>query len=383
MAAAIMSTCTTTTTTTTVVTWIWIASWFVSCVVFNYSCKRLSSSAVHLHSHHFSSFTPWDAVTVQLMASVALGGGVLLACSSPLFHRSIALSRVKKPKKRSAGLPLNVFGNDAAAVDLLPRRRHAIVAAMLLGANGSMMAALQFSSVALFQTVKASSPIFTVAACATILKQRFSTKTYASLVPIVLGFAIAFSGDLSASNNKAGLAYCALSCGLQVAINMYIKSAYDDPKGTETPLEMQLRVNIVATIAALAIKALFHSPLQAASLPLLLITDRRVALNGVLYFCENVCAYSVNARLAQLPYAVTDTLRRLFITMAALFVYPVFALDENAFASTTAAASLLRVTGVLLTIGGSLWYRVEAAQDGKMSKTQRHPPAAARATTKV
>ncbi|EED80592.1 predicted protein, partial [Postia placenta Mad-698-R] len=71
-------------------------------------------------------------------------------------------------------------------------------------------------------TIKALSPLFTVAAYALLFRVRYSAKTYVSLLPLTIGVMLACSFDMSASN-AIGL-LCAFGSALVfVSSNIFFK----------------------------------------------------------------------------------------------------------------------------------------------------------------
>jgi solute carrier family 35 protein E1 len=202
------------------------------------------------------------------------------------------------------------------------------IALGLVSANGSMMWALSRTSVATFQTVKASSPLFTAFACAVFMGRVYSWNTYASLAPIMLGLVLAAGADADADGY--GLLGCLLSSVAQVYVNLSAKTtyetAYDDldgpgcaPRGLE-PVEVQMLVSSVGFVICAGMFVAMTAPgalLDAAMAreQLHLVAPGAMLVNVALYFAENVSAYTANRRLSRLPYAVADAGRRLTIVL--------------------------------------------------------------------
>ena len=320
---------------------VWIVSWFASCVAFNYSSK-ISTSDV----------APWDAVHAQLAISVLLGGGAMV----------ISRSSLEPHKNKNSNL-------QTASATLLAtfcyHWKHTFsIATLLLGANGCMMLSLQDSSVELFQTIKASSPIFTVIVCVVFLGKSYSTATYATLIPICAGFAMTTYADIEATSK--GVAYCIASSILQIALNLLVKRLYERSPIEISPLTMQVCINTSAAAILTFVRLVSGSISLSSGAPRIL----PLVVNGLLYFCENVCAYGVNKRTAQLPYSVIDTLRRLFIVTAAMVAFP----KLRHSASLRSEAAIAKVCGVVLVIAGSVAFRVARHRQTQTAPAARGGP---------
>ena len=250
-------------------------------------------------------------------------------------------------------------------------RRFAVAVAQIAGAlivaNIAMMAALEHVSVALFQTTKAGSPVFTVAATVLLFGQSYSAATYSSLVPLVAGFYLAASSTHAAEISGLGVAGCVVSTAAQVFVNLRSKRiyatdySYADRKGGKgrrvQAMELQFAISVFAAVFSLALPvatAAFDALLRehttetpetetaaAVEAPLLLLAV--VGANGALYFTESICAYSCNDRMAPLPFAILDSVRRLSIVSSSWILYGRHPTSQN-------------LLGVVLVLGGALLY---------------------------
>ena len=226
-----------------------------------------------------------------------------------------------------------------------PLQRALPIGAALALANGAMMFALSHASISMFQTVKASGPLFTAFACHVFLNKRYSGETYATLVPIMVGLMMATLTDVE--GDVVGFTACVVSSFAQVFINLSAKSIFEtrwaglaskehpDPgvERTVDPFELQMLVSAVGAVvcsygflllyfanawtAASVAKA--PDPLALSSSGAWQASVLALLVNVVLYCSENVCANAANALLTRLPFAVADATRRLsIVTMSSV-----------------------------------------------------------------
>lgn len=210
-------------------------------------------------------------------------------------------------------------------------------------ANLSMHWALTRTSVGMFQTTKSASPLFTAFACHFVLRRRYTVRTYFSLLPIVIGLGFASVTDLEFE--PVGTLACFFSALCQVFVNLSLKSVletcYVDAITTNTTtmmttsgekskrslfaFEVQSLVSFCGLCSLLVLGAA-HAVLVYPPFKQSVFDDKwlwtttstfnsYLLLNVVLYASESVLAYSVNARLSRLPYAVVDAVRRLSIVI--------------------------------------------------------------------
>jgi solute carrier family 35 protein E1 len=293
--------------------------WFVTCVIFNWTCTL----TVRDHNDTLSGL---KAAWTQLFFSSIVGAAYIGTFGS---------------NENNASLPRPVF-----TLLRLMRRRIKIIVPLALGliaANGAMMVGLSHCSVALFQTVKAASPVITVTVCVCVLQLKYSLATYASLLPIVLGFSMAALSEDNIHSDHTGLLLCVASAGFQVFVNLKNKVLLTDPlnemaaaggtKAFEKPLrpeELQFAVTVTAccamfcmilpmewaqrVIPSLQAKEEAQGSLTTTDLMILMV-------NGILYHIEHVMAILTNSKVPRLTFSVIDTLRRLTVVVSSFFLY--------------------------------------------------------------
>ena len=281
-----------------------VVLWVLASNLFNASSKQVSTS------------NPWTAfvtTTTQLFGTSLLGISMMLAQGQ---NFASFISPFKKAIPIGIGLAI---------------------------ANGSMMWALSRTSIGMFQTVKASSPLFTALACYVVLGRRYTIQTYLTLIPVMLGLASASATDLQA--DVFGLTACIVSSLCQVFVNLSAKQlleiSYPDLDvatiGTGKvrilkPYELQSMVSIVGflvcftaliiiIVGSMANQYYLQDP-SANQKSFELTLDHLfppfglLFWNVILYSLENVLAYAANGKLARLPFAVVDAVRRLTIVIS-------------------------------------------------------------------
>lgn len=320
-----------------------IALWFVVCNLFNISSKTLSNS----HALPSAFWNAYLTTTAQLAFTSCIGLGVLCWQHSP------AKVAVKFRE---------------------PLRRTAVPGVALAMANLAMHWALTRTSVGMFQTAKSASPFFTAFACHFLLQRRYTTNTYLSLLPIVIGLGFASVTDLEFE--PWGTLACFFSAMCQVCVNLLLKSVLEtclvdaaaaaatttpsataplEPKRQLFAYELQSLVCLcgLLTLVVLGLAAALFSPSPMAGdvtwtpADLGNSLDQFLLLNVVLYASESGLAYAVNARLSRLPYAVVDAVRRLSIVLVSNFFFH-FHRELDANRSLNLLAVLAVATGAVI-----------------------------------
>jgi solute carrier family 35 protein E1 len=314
-----------------VLLWVFISN------LFNLSSKHISSTTTNGIT---GNNTSWVFTTMIQLAFASLFGFILTA--------------VRKPNIRWRG-----YLSSGLASQTLP------VGIALAVANGSMMFALSRTSVAVFQTVKASSPLFTSIACHMILNRRYTTETYISLIPILFGLLLATLSDIR--GDIWGFSACIVSSLAQVFINLSVKSLIDkewidldqsssSPPTTTSisrkidPLEMQFMASVMGFIASFYMFLLIFmmnayggNLFSVPEIDIFSLNALTVFVNVILYNAENIVAYLSNASMNRLPFAVSDAIRRLSIVTFSNIAANIVPTITNMF-------------GVLCVAIGSIWF---------------------------
>ncbi|EJD74095.1 hypothetical protein LOAG_18541 [Loa loa] len=177
-------------------------------------------------------------------------------------------------------------------------------------------------SVSYVQTVKATMPLFAVFCARIVLKERQTKRVYLSLIPIIIGVAIATFTELSF--DLGGLLSALLSTGIYSVLNVFVKKVLE---GADVHPLYLLALN--SRIAAILLFPIWcfrdglllwrgvesiknqPSPHEPNFVVFLL-------LSGVLSFLQNLCAFILIHRLSALSYAVANAAKRVTVISASL-----------------------------------------------------------------
>jgi len=224
-------------------------------------------------------------------------------------------------------------------------------------------------------TIKALSPLFTVAAYALLFGVSYSAQTYISLLPLTVGVMLACSFDMSASN-AIGL-LCAFGSALVfVSSNIFFKKIMPTnnaggSNGTSHKLD---KLNLLFYSSSMAF--ILMIPIWVyTDLPILLAsTPGNVAhpshpgpvhtsltyyffTNGTVHFLQNVLAFVLLARTSPVTYSIASLLKRVAVICAAFLwfsqrVHPV------------------QAVGILMTFVGLYMYN-KAVKKGDVDRGER------------
>jgi len=213
---------------------------------------------------------------------------------------------------------------------------------LLLLASGKFVASL-LSHVSILKvevsythTVKATMPIFTVILSRLILGTRYSYQVYLSLVPIVLGVALATLTEISF--DPAGL-FSALSATCGFALTAIYSRQLMRDSGIHHMFLLfklgQLAALMFFPIWVLADGSRIYSRINWGVFSLLCV-------NGSLHFVQNVIAFSLYKLVSPLTYAVANVTKRIAVIVASL------TLLQNPVTLTNVFGMLMAVTGVFI-----------------------------------
>lgn len=224
-------------------------------------------------------------------------------------------------------------------------------AMFLLGANLLNSFALQLSGITLCYVVKSSIPVLTVAYCVA-RGERFSGRVYASLVPTVVGVALASAADSSFS--VAGFAAALGSTLSQTALNLVSKAQFAK-LGIDGPLA-QTVLTSCCTLGTL--------PLYACSAPLP-ASKASVVYAAFLFACAGLSyhlEYSLNFMFIQLvsplAFSVADVARRVAIILAGALIF-------------RKPVSPLNALGAALAFGGVLCFVLASSAHASKQGSQK------------
>mmetsp|Transcript_19331 Transcript_19331/g.58094 ORF Transcript_19331/g.58094 Transcript_19331/m.58094 type:complete len:335 (+) Transcript_19331:206-1210(+) len=231
-------------------------------------------------------------------------------------------------------------------------------AMLLLVANLLNSVALRLSGITLCYVCKSGIPVFTV--CLMSMQgQYFPAIVYASLMPTVLGVALASASDLDFS--LAGLVAALGSALSQTLLNITSKRLLKELHVSGR--QAQFLMASCCAVAALPLYLLNseRAPVEGKGTVLAHVASvpwsgAILVLAGVAYHVEYMLNFMFMPFVSPLAFSITDIARRLTIIVAgAIF----FSKDLTA----------LNVIGILLALGGVLWYSVLGTAPPQLPKT--------------
>jgi len=258
--------------------------------------------------------------------------------------------------------------------------------------GGHMFSSMAISRipVSTVHTIKALSPLFTVAAYALLFGVSYSAKTYLSLLPLTVGVMLACTFDVSASNTTGLL--CAFGSALIfVSSNIFFKKIMPSPsKSNSHPQAAHKldKLNLLFYSSSMAFLLMIPIWLYY-DLPAFLSSSILIAhplhghsnphsatyyffMNGTVHFAQNIIAFIILSTTSPVTYSIASLVKRVAVICIAIVwfsqsVHPVQGL------------------GIMLTFLGLWMYnsaksdvekgenkmrRVEAARDLVLPSTQ-------------
>jgi len=208
---------------------------------------------------------------------------------------------------------------------------------LLAGANYANGLALQLAGLTLTYTVKAAIPVATV-----IVRKfqgvQYSLTVYLTLIPTVVGVALAAAGELELS--VTGFAAALSSMLLQTFLNMTAKHALSESKVSGAEAQF-----VMATTCAL-----FFAPplvLKAYRVADILALNREefqvMLLAAFAYHSEYSANFMFSSRVGSLAFSITDIARRLCIIAVGSVLFDKPLTDVNK-------------VGIVICFAGVLWY---------------------------
>ncbi|PFH51860.1 hypothetical protein AMATHDRAFT_141742 [Amanita thiersii Skay4041] len=205
--------------------------------------------------------------------------------------------------------------------------------------GGHMFSSMAISRipVSTVHTIKALSPLFTVAAYALLFGVSYSNKTYISLLPLTFGVMLACSFDVSASN-AIGL-LCAFGSALVfVSSNIFFKKIMPSNTGGSTPITSHKLDKLNLLLYSSGMAFLLMTPLwMYYDLPILISTsdhpeygrsrsDNESAhsvgyyffMNGTVHFAQNIIAFIILSSTSPVTYSIASLIKRVAVICIAI-----------------------------------------------------------------
>ncbi|KAG8805604.1 suppressor of loss of ypt1, partial [Serendipita sp. 400] len=239
------------------------------------------------------------------------------------------------------------------------------MAAFQVGGHMSSSMAISRIPVSTVHTIKALSPLFTVAAYAMLFGVKYSPLTYISLLPLTIGVMLACTFDMSASN-FFGLLCAFGSAIIFVSSNIFFKKIM--PTGSTNHANKLDKINLLFYSSGIAFLMMIPVWFYYDLIPLMnrwsagsvIAANRHVdpsnhsvgfyfLANGTVHFLQNVIAFALLATTSPVTYSIASLIKRIAVICIAIVwfnqsIHPVQGL------------------GILLTFGG-LWLYNMAKSD--------------------
>lgn len=218
---------------------------------------------------------------------------------------------------------------------------------------------LAMVNVAFYQTMRMLCPIFTVIIFRAYYGRTYSTMTYMSLLPLILGAAMTTVGEMKFSD--AGFVLTILGVVL-AAVKTVVTNRFMTGSLALPPVEFLMRMSPLAAMQALACalatgevsafrEALATSQMSSIS------TFFSLAGNGILAFLLNISSFNTNKLAGALTMTVCGNLKQCLTVLLGIFIFDV-------------RVQLLNGTGMAVTMLGAVIYS-KAELDNKKKKQQQ------------
>jgi len=254
-----------------------------------------------------------------------------------------------------------------------------------------------FSSIAISRipvstvhTIKALSPLFTVAAYAMLFGVSYSSKTYISLLPLTVGVMLACSFDVSASNTIGLL--CAFGSALVfVSSNIFFKKIMPSNTGGSTASSHKLdKMNLLLYSSGMAF--LLMVPIwMYYDLPLFLSGSHLVKsaaatgkpppthsvtyyffMNGTVHYAQNIIAFVILSSTSPVTYSIASLIKRVAVICIAIIWFKQTVHPVQAFGICMTFTGLYMYNNAKGDVekGEKKLRRIEAAKDMMLPTTK-------------
>merc|ERR1719357_2119216 len=199
-------------------------------------------------------------------------------------------------------------------------------------------------------TVKASMPIFTVLITRIFMGTRHGCSVYMSLIPIVLGVAVATVSEISFE--LMGLASALMATAGFAVITIYSKMALKDTGMHH--LRLLHKLGMMAAIMFFPVWLLVDAPKIPSELNSEILT--LLVVDGALHWCQNILAFTLLKLVTSLTYAVANVTKRIAVISVSLLLL------KN-------PVTWVNMGGMAMAILGVFCYNRAKHQENKASET--------------
>ncbi|ORZ14650.1 triose-phosphate transporter family-domain-containing protein [Absidia repens] len=202
---------------------------------------------------------------------------------------------------------------------------------------------LNLVSVPFHQVVRAMTPLFTILLSVMFLSKSYSSMTYISLCPVVLGVAFATFGDY----NYTAIGFFLTVLGtVLAAIKTVVTNRVQVGRLKLHPLDLLLRMSPLAFLQTTAYAYLTGEMAQVQEFMQTRATWSFVfalLVNGVLAFFLNVVSFTANKKTSALTMTVAGNVKQVLSIVLAMVIFDL-------------RLTMMNSVGILLTLAGGAWY---------------------------
>ncbi|TFK74981.1 TPT-domain-containing protein [Pluteus cervinus] len=258
----------------------------------------------------------------------------------------------------------------------------------LFQVGGHMFSSIAISRipVSTVHTIKALSPLFTVAAYALLFGVSYSAQTYISLLPLTIGVMLACSFDVSASN-ALGLLCAFGSAIIFVSSNIFFKKVM--PSNSPNTSHKLDKLNLLLYSSGMAF--LLMLPLWLYyDLPAFISgntnhitypqhehaaphsTAYYIFMNGTVHFAQNIIAFIILSSTSPVTYSIASLIKRVAVICIAIVWFNQSVHPVQGFGITMTFAGLYMYNNAKSDVehGEKKMRRVEAARDLQLPTTK-------------
>lgn len=302
-----------------------ISLWYFLSALYNIENKKALNALKNL---------PWFVATIQMI------------CGAFIFVPMWSLGLREKP-----------FTSTKEMLKLMDYLKNVSLFQTLTHAFGVI--ALGSGAVSFTQVVKASEPAFTAAISYVAIKERLPWQVYASLIPVIMGVAIASSSELHFS------VYCLLAGILSnvfgAARGVFGKAQMcgeDMCITTLTPANYYAILTISSSFLLLPLMWLFEGPsIYKLLTNLASITPsqheglKSAFISGLLFYLYNEVSFGVLSDVHPIGHAVANVLKRIIIIGSSIFFF------RNKLTPAGIFGSSLAIAGSVLYALCQYWFK--------------------------
>ncbi|KAL7319997.1 hypothetical protein PS15m_003069 [Mucor circinelloides] len=202
---------------------------------------------------------------------------------------------------------------------------------------------LNLVTVPFHQVVRAMTPVFTVMLSIMFLKKSYSTMTYISLLPVVLGVAFATFGEYNYT--RLGFVLTVLGTVL-AAIKTVVTNRVQVGRLKLHPLDLLLRMSPLAFVQTMIYSYVTGEMAEVTEFCRTRLTMSlcfALLINGIMAFFLNVVSFTANKKTSALTMTVAGNVKQVLSIILAVIIFNLNITFTN-------------LIGIMLTLAGGAWY---------------------------